>query len=112
MSHLADTGLGLGTTVAGLIPQHYPVAIPRNLRNIATFLQFIVPEGGQVAVELFRNGVALPGFATVYIGGESGVKGGLPAPVAFAFPDYFDLQVTTSGLGVGAVNVSATIGVE
>jgi hypothetical protein len=114
VSYLTDTGLGL--LDPGVFPPSYPVAATRRLRNLATNLFFTVATGQLIVIELLRNGTPVPGFVITYGPGETGVKAVTAGPTVFngaPVPDTFDLRVTTTNVSNdGAVNVSATVGVE
>ena len=117
VSFLEDYGAGVasfqGVTPVSLAPS-YPIAVARNLRNMATnlLLGFVVPDGGQIVIELLQNGVSVPGFVITYTGGETGIKSVLAGPAAFAIGDTFDLRVSVTGGVVDTVDLSATVGVE
>ena len=114
VSYLEDFGIGLGLG-AGIITTEpsYPVAIARELQNLATnLLTFVVPPGGSILIELLKNGVAVPGFAISYGAGETGIKTLTAGPVAYAIGDTFDLRVTTAALFAIGVDVSATVGID
>ena len=118
VSYLADTGISV--VIPSIFPPGYPVAVPRNLRNLATNLFYAVQDGQTVIIELVKNLSTLPVvIATItYVSGEGpGIKTALFGPEPFAgppIPDTFDLRVTTTNLisSEGLVNVSATVGVE
>lgn len=116
---LADIGVGFGPGSIVAIAPRYPIAIGRNLRNLATNLlpPFTVPLGALIVIELLKNGIPVPGFLTTYIPGEGGVHNAILPPEAFVISiggDTFDLRVnitTTDGQALEA-NLSATVGVE
>jgi hypothetical protein len=101
----------------------YPIASPRTFVSLATRLlevssvgpvDFIVPIGGTVDIQLFHNGVAVPGFILSYVAGQGGTMT-LPAPPpeAFVTGDEFFLQVHTTGFVLGGTHhfvATATIG--
>jgi hypothetical protein len=117
VSYLADTGIDVVNPTNS--PTSYPVAVARNLRNMATNLRFYTVQQEQsVLVELVKNLSTSPVVVAsiLYLAGETGVKTTLFGPELFAgapTPDTFDLRVTTTNLNnEGAVNLSATVGVE
>lgn len=111
VSYLADTGVGVGDVSVITVAPDYPVAIVRNLVNLATNVLEAISINGTLTIELLKNGVAVPGFVITYTGGQSGIKTVTAGPVAFAIGDTFDLRLTASFLAVG-VDVTATVGVQ
>ena len=116
VSYLEDFGVGLGIGSLITLAPSYPAPVDFAVLIMATNLLagFVVPQNGQIRIELLKNG-APTGFATTYVFG-SGVKqfsaGGI-GPTAFAGPptmDTFDVRVTVTGITV-PVNVSATLSI-
>jgi len=120
VSFLEDYGAGVssfqGVTPVSTAPA-YPVAVARNLRNLATNLLtlFFVPDGGQFVIELVKNLASTPvviATITYAAGDPGGIKSVLFGPEPFAIEDTFDLRVTASGTIVDVADFSATVGVE
>ena len=104
-----------GAFVGQNLRPRYPVAIDRNLRNMAANIgEFIVPQGGTITFELLMNNVVVPGFLIVYGSNDTGVKSVAAGPelfLGFPVPDTLDLRVTQNNVGAD-VPVTATVGVE
>jgi hypothetical protein len=112
ISYLADAGVGVGTVPIITTAPSYPVAIPHNLQNLSTNVQFTLSAGLTLVIQLLKNGAPVAGFLTTYGAGDSGIKSVATAEVPFAIGDTLDLRVTTTGVfDESGLNVSATIGV-
>ena len=72
-----------------------------------------MPLNNTLIVQLLLDGTPVPGFETIYTGGQSGIRRVLAGPKEFRRGHTFDLRFTISGsAGEGAVDVSATVGIE
>jgi len=128
-AQIAGTTVNLPDTVNARFVSdvEYPVASTQVLESLAVRLlevgsvapgvDFTVPTGGTVTVQLWHNGAAVAGWLITYAAGQGG-KRTLPAPPAetLAPGDTFYLQVVATGFDTGPVSgdivVGATIGVR
>ena len=103
------------------VPVSYPVARRTRLKNLAVNITYglgtpvILPATTSVTVQLFQNGIAVPGFLVTWGPGEIlGVKLIKTDRLRLSKGDFFDLRVTlTNGALFGATTalvVTATIG--
>jgi hypothetical protein len=112
ISFLPDSGFGFSVSPI-FTPEDYPVAVAHNVRNMAVNLVgFVVPQGGQVIVDLLLDGAVVPGFTIPFIFGDPSLKTILAGPALFAIGQVFNVRVTTKGTVTETVNTSVTIGVE
>lgn len=115
-SFLADVGVD-ATIVPLAVAPSYAVAAGRSLRNLAVnIMQFVVPPGGSIIVELIdKNGNLVPGFTVTYTDASvMPIQTAVAGPAPFAIGDTFNLRIATSGLGTQEqlLRVAATVGVE
>jgi len=107
VSYLADVGLQLAApTTPTNYPfhgTHQPVSLTVNLSG------FTVPPGGSITVELLNNGNQVPGFEVTYGPGQTGILFFEDDAAKQVTDGVFDIRVTTSGLGVASVPLSATV---
>jgi hypothetical protein len=107
ISYLADVGSQIA---ASTTPPSYPFLGSRQPRSLTVnLLGFTVPVGGLIVAELLNNGITVPGFVITYGPGQTGIQS-----VAFNDKPYvknstFDVKITTSGLFVASVPLSATV---
>jgi hypothetical protein len=116
--YLGDAG---PVIITSGIPVSYPAARRSRLKNLAVNITYglgapvVLPATTSVTVQLFRNGIAVPGFVVVWGTGELlGVKKIKTDRLRLARGDFFDLRVSlANGALLGATTtlvVTATIG--
>jgi hypothetical protein len=110
---LADAGANAAT--AG--PIEYPVARRGRLKNLAVNLAqaVLVPVNGLISVQLFKNGLAVPGFVVTWGPGETtGLKSVKTDTLKLSRDDLFSLQATFMNMQpvIDAFTVTATIGIK
>jgi len=102
------------------IPVTYPVARRTRLKNLAVNVTppVLVPPGALLSVQLFKNGVPVPGFLLTWNAGETtGVKLAKTDELKLSKGDLFDLRATLSGFPYDheeplEITVAATVGVK
>lgn len=106
-SYLADEGIG---AVASFFPQHYPSGLARTFRTLAVKINAALSVGDDLALTVFKNGVATALTIPITSAALPGtvIIATLPAGIAYAPTDTFDLVATTSVLAI-ATGVSATL---
>jgi hypothetical protein len=112
-SFLADTGVGIGASVASATAPAYPIGIARSVHNFATNVLEAVPLGGLLTIELVKNINTVPVVlaSTSYTPTLVGVHVVPFGPVALTPFDTLDVAVIATNIAVG-LDVSATVGVE
>lgn len=114
VSFLEDWGVGTGLAGVILTAPSYPVAVAQDFLNMSTnLLGSVVPTASSLLFELVKNLATAPVVvASISYGPtETGIKSVVFGPEPFAFEDTFDIRVTATGI-IGAIDVSATVGVE
>lgn len=110
-THLGDTGPALASSDIALA---YPAAQAGTLKDLAVNISeaFLIPVDGEITVQLFLNGVAVPGFAVTWGPGETtGLKSVVTSPLAIAANDLIDLQVHALNITTtDSFTIAATIG--
>jgi hypothetical protein len=107
VSYLADNG---PQVPAPTTPPSYPFLgsrVPISLT--VNLLGFIVPAGGSIIAELLNNGSLIPGFVVAYSAGQTGIRSVAFQDKPFVTNSTFDVRITTSGLFVAGVGLSATV---
>lgn len=109
-SFLADNGNGIGVDIVLNSPS-YPNGFGKlSIKSLTTNVQTVVPPGATLRISLLKIGAVVPGFETLYIAGESGIKKiQLGIPTLFEEDDTFDLQLQTTGIITFPLNVSANL---
>ena len=99
-----------GPVVASLDASSYPIAGRLRARSVAVNLLGGVtpPPGATLVLQLFKNGVGVPGFAVTYEPGQTGVQI-VRASASFEPGDTLDLAAIATGFSgseVGAISAS------
>ena len=104
-TYLNDAGVGVASP---LIPNGYPVPVPRTFTGLAVNVQNVVdiPPGGVVTFTVLRNG-APTALSVTYGPGSPAVQIDT-AVEPYVAGDTYDIQVDASGITV-ALNVAANI---
>jgi hypothetical protein len=111
VTYLGDAGsVEIGSEVVA-----YPAARRAKLKDLAVNITpaVVVPGGGSVVIQLYRNGAAVPGFQLTWAAGVTlGLKTIRTDRLKLSRGDLFALRVTLTNLSnSGPLLVAATVGV-
>jgi hypothetical protein len=111
-SWLSDWGVGPDVEPIAQ-PVAYPFAVPRFVRNLSVNINEFGPiaENASLTIELFRDGVLVPGFTVVFLTASPLIQTAIAGPELFDIGQVLALKVQSQNLQ-GSVQITATIGLE